>query len=125
MYLPDADAILSPEEVGEVTQPLGENRFAPLCARGGHQGDEDRPVAGACWAPMLRALFDGQSGIGDPTLEAWRKELWFNGSRTKLTCKGTKKDALEYEARRRLELGAGAVVVQQKSARPGSKPFPR
>lgn len=49
----------------------------------------------------------------DETREAWRKELWISGQRTKLTFRGTKKEAQEYEARKRIELGATGVVRQK------------
>lgn len=47
----------------------------------------------------------------DEERRAWRKDLWLEGRRTKLTFRGTKKEAEEYEARKRLELaGRGGIV---------------
>ena len=43
----------------------------------------------------------------------WRKDLWLAGKRTKLTFKGTKREAQEYEARRRIELGQTGIVSQK------------
>lgn len=51
----------------------------------------------------------------DETRKAWRKELWISGRRTKLTCRGSKADALAYEARKRIELGATGVVPQRNA----------
>lgn len=49
----------------------------------------------------------------DETKKAWRKDLWVSGRRTKLTFRGSKREAQEYEARRRIELGATGVVRQK------------
>lgn len=57
----------------------------------------------------------------DATRQRWRKDLWLNGRRTKLTVRGTKKDAEAYEARKRIELGATGVV--RTSDAPGFASF--
>src|SRR5262245_4661986 len=49
----------------------------------------------------------------DEMRQAWRKDLWLNGKRTKLTFKGTKKEAIEHETRKRVELGATGIVRQK------------
>lgn len=49
----------------------------------------------------------------DPARKAWRKDLWHAGRRVKLTFRGTKKEAEEYEARKRIELGASDVVREK------------
>ncbi|MBX3232979.1 MAG: site-specific integrase [Labilithrix sp.] len=49
----------------------------------------------------------------DAKKEAWRKDLWIGGKRSKLTFRGSKKEANAYEARRRIELGATGVYLQK------------
>lgn len=51
----------------------------------------------------------------DEDRQSWRKELWIAGKRAKLTVKGTKKEALEYEARKRIELGQTGIVSQKNA----------
>jgi integrase len=51
----------------------------------------------------------------DEARQAWRKELWFGGQRTKLTFKGSKKDALAHEASKRTELGKVGAIFPQTS----------
>lgn len=57
----------------------------------------------------------------DEKRQAWRKDLWLAGRRTKLTFKGTKRDAQAYEAQRRLELAAEPDPDSQAS--PAADPF--
>ena len=52
----------------------------------------------------------------DEERQAWRQELWIGGKRTKLTFRGTKKEAEQYEARKRIELGAAPALLREKDA---------